>query len=234
MQYTFHRVAPSGQQVEAAWSGERLSGEVVGVRFVGGSYGRAFQIGTAGFHDFAAEQHLSDGTRRHLRVRGRELRVATSGDARTTVATLIGPRHELMTVFAGPAPTDHVLAGLFGALQVSDSTDGMVVRPGKHTLLQSYNEHVLLVAESHSALDVPAPGHAAALRPRSRGAASRHGEVWRRPIHAGRRTQQPHDYSYIVGTPRGIGEAMPGPSAKIGSQQLLDWVDSIDINWHAA
>lgn len=231
MRYSFSRLAPSGREVEASWDGERLSSEVVGVRFVGSSYGRGFQIGTTGFHDFAAEHQMTGTRHRRLRVRGRELRIATSGDRRTTIASLIGPRHELMTVFSGPAPTDRTLTGLFGVLRISDSTSGMVVQPERNTLLDAVGEHVLLVGESHSSLDIPVPAEARRMRPRSRGAGTTHGEVWRRQLHPGRAAKGAHDYAYIVGTPRGIGEAVAGPSSKISSRTLLDWVDSIDISW---
>lgn len=231
MRYTFSRVAPSGRDVQASWADERLSSEVSGVRFVGSSYGRGFQIGTTGFHDFAAENHLRAPSHRRLRVRGRELRIATAADKRTTIASLIGPRHELMTVFSGPAPTDHTLTGLFGVLRVSDSTSGMVVQPERNTLLEAVSEHVLLVGESHSSLDLPVPAEARRMKPRSKGADTAHGEVWRRPLHHGRRSRSAHDYAYIVGTRKGIGEAVAGPESKISSRTLLDWVDSIDIAW---
>src|ERR687895_568863 len=149
-------VAPSGGRVRVALSADRpISGVAAGVRFAGGSYGTGFQIGPRGYHEFVCTYVAPATTRERFLVHGREVVVAEGNDQQSSVATLIGAYHELMTVYAG----------------------GMVVRPRAATLLDTMAEQIAVVVRGRGVLSIPGPRQADALVPRHAGARTRHGEV---------------------------------------------------------
>ncbi|OXM65861.1 hypothetical protein [Amycolatopsis vastitatis] len=219
-------VAPSGDRVTVGLSAAApVSHVVAGVRFVGGSFGTGFQIGPRGYHDFACTYVAPAETRERLVVHGREVVVAEARDGQSSLATLIGTYHELMTVYAGPAPRrDRVLA-LFGSLRIEDHAGGMTVAPRAATLLDPANEHFVVVVKDHGALSIPAPSHAAGLLPRHAGARTRYGEVWK-SVYAGDAAR-----SFVLGCPAGVAEVHLADTAAKTERQRLDWLDEIDIAW---
>ncbi|MEV6824467.1 hypothetical protein [Amycolatopsis sp. NPDC051102] len=219
-------VAPGGDRVTVDLpAAEPVSHVVAGVRFVGGSFGTGFQIGPRGYHDFACTHVAPARTRDRLVVHGREVVVAEADDGQTSLATLIGTYHELMTVYAGPAPRrDRVLA-LFGSLRIEDHVGGMTVVPRAATLLDSANEHLVVVVRHHGSLSIPAPRHAAALLPRHAGAPTKHGEVWKAGYAAG------SGRSFILGCPAGVAEVHLADTPVKTDQDRLDWLDEIAVAW---
>ncbi|MDQ7803099.1 hypothetical protein Q5425_05125 [Amycolatopsis sp. A133] len=219
-------VAPSGDRLTVDLpAAAPVSHVVAGVRFVGGSYGTGFQIGPRGYHEFACTHVAPAGTRERLVVHGREVVVAEAHDGQSSVATLIGAYHELMTVYAGPAPRrDRVLA-LFGSLRIEDHVDGMTVVPRAATLLDPANEHFVIVVKDHGSLSVPAPRQAAAMIPRHAGARTQHGEVWK----AGYTKDSAR--SFLLGCPAGLAEVHLADTAAKTERDRLDWLDRIDIAW---
>ncbi|MEV7094843.1 hypothetical protein AB0M80_18595 [Amycolatopsis sp. NPDC051045] len=219
-------VAPGGDRVTVGLpAAAPVSHVVAGVRFVGGSFGTGFQIGPRGYHDFACTHVAPAETRERLVVHGREVVVAEAADGQSSVATLIGAYHELMTVYAGPAPRrDRVLA-LFGSLRIEDHVGGMTVVPRAATLLDSMNEHFVIVVKDHGSLSVPAPRHAAALIPRHAGARTKHGEVWKSGY------AKDSARSFVLGCPAGVAEVHLADTTAKTERQRLDWLDEIDIAW---
>jgi hypothetical protein len=219
-------VAPSGDRVTVGLpAAAPVSHVVAGVRFVGGSYGTGFQIGPRGYHDFACTHVAPAETRERLVVHGREVAVAEARDGQSSVATLFGAYHELMTVYAGPAPRrDRVLA-LFGSLRIEDHVDGMTVVPRAETLLDPMNEHFVVEVKDHGSLSIPAPRQAAALIPPHAGARTQHGEVWK----SGYAKESAH--SFVLGCPAGLAEVHLATTAAKTERERLDWLDGIDIAW---
>jgi hypothetical protein len=219
-------VAPGGDRVTVGLpAAAPVSHVVAGVRFVGGSYGTGFQIGPRGYHDFACTHVAPAETRERLVVHGREVAVAEARDGQSSVATLFGAYHELMTVYAGPAPRrDRVLA-LFGSLRIEDHVDGMTVVPRAETLLDPMNEHFVVVVKDHGSLSIPTPRQAAALIPRHAGARTRYGEVWK----AGYAKESVR--SFVLGCPAGLAEVHLATTAAKTERERLDWLDGIDIAW---
>jgi hypothetical protein len=188
------------------------------VRFVGGSYGTGFQIGPRGYHDFAARVVAPATQRDRLVVHGREVVVAEALDGRSSMATLLGEYHELMTVYAGPAPRPDRVRALFSSLRITDRVAGMVVRPRAATLLDTMTEQLTVVVRDRGSLCIPGQRQARDLVPRHAGARTRYGEVWKAP--------HPGGHQYVLGCPRGVAEAhVP--------DDRLDWLDGIDIAWRA-
>lgn len=73
--------APSGALVRVQWSDEaKLVDRIAGVRFVGSSYGRGFQIGTRGNHEFAVRHFVPASLKKRLVVRNREVLISEADD----------------------------------------------------------------------------------------------------------------------------------------------------------
>ncbi|WP_439382777.1 hypothetical protein [Amycolatopsis lexingtonensis] len=218
---TLRLTAPSGGRVTVGLSARApVSHVVAGIRFVGGSYGTGFQIGSRGYHDFACTRVAPARTRERLLVHGREVVVAEAADGQSSVATLLGDYHELMTVYAGPAPHRDRVVGLFGSLNIEDRVDGMVVTPRPATLLDPAGEHLVVVVRDHGSLSIPAPREAAALLPAHAGARTKHGEVW-----------QTNTRSFVLGCPAGVAEVHLADTAATTDQERLDWLDEVDVGW---
>jgi hypothetical protein len=215
-------VAPSGGRVRVRLpdEGRPVPSVATAVRFAGGSYGTGFQIGPRGYHRFATTVVSRARTTERMVVGGRELVVAEAVDGESSVATLIGEHHELMTVYAGPAPRRERVFALFDSLRVRDEPDGMSVRPRAATLLDLLSEQVMVAVRGRGAVCVPGRRQALALAPRHAGAATRFGEVWKVPRPGGT------GHSYLLGCPAGLAEVHL-------TAGTLDWLDGIEIAWEA-
>jgi hypothetical protein len=160
-------------------------------------------------------------TRDRFLVHGREVVVAEANDLQSSVATLIGTYHELMTVYAGPAPGRDRVSALFGSLEVTDHAGGLVVRPRSATLLDTMIEQLAVVVRGRGTVSIPGPRQAHSLVPRHAGAPTRFGEVWKVAYPGG-----DGKHSFILGCPAGLAEVhLTDPGA-------LDWLAELDIAWH--
>ena len=228
-------VAPSAAvvNVELAES-PRVTSVAAHVRFAGGAYGRGFQIGPRGYHDFACTYLVAANPVDRLVVHGREVVVSESLDKHTSVATLIGDYHELMTVFGGPAPRREKLVELFSTLEIADQVRGMVLRPKRETLLGTMSEHIALFAEGLGSLSIPGPAHAFGHQPRHQGARTRFGEVWRSPLPDVATAARLTDYTYTLGFPSAIAEVVfADADDNVTDAEKLDWLEQINVSWAA-
>jgi hypothetical protein len=198
-----------------------VSSIAAGVRFAGGSYGTGFQIGPRGYHNFAVNHVAPATTRDRFLVHGREVVVAEAHDQQSSVATLMGIHHELMTVYAGPAPSRDRVAALFGSLEITDHAAGMQVRPLAATLLDTMTEQIAVVVRDRGSLSIPGPRQALAMVPKHAGAPTRYGEVWKMSYPAGDR------YTFLLGCPSGLAEV------HLRDNGSLDWLSEIDIAWQS-
>jgi hypothetical protein len=228
-------VAPGGGRLTVELPEEPLVSSVAAsVRFAGGSYGTGFQIGPRGYHDFACTHVAPSTPLDRLLVHGREVVVAEARDRQSSVATLIGDYHELMTVYAGPAPRrDRVLA-LFGSLRVVDQVEGMVVRPAAATLLDTMSEHVVVVVRGRGSMSIPGPRQSLGLVPPHAGAPTKHGEVWKAPYPGAEGSARAADHSFVLGCAGGMAEVHLSGVDAAPESQLLDWLDEINVTWHTA
>ncbi|MEU6024988.1 hypothetical protein [Micromonospora sp. NPDC047134] len=169
-----------------------------------------------------------------LVVHGREVVVSESLDKHTSVATLIGDYHELMTVFGGPAPRREKLVELFSSLEIADQVRGMALRPRRETLLGTMSEHIAIFAEGLGSLSIPGPGHAAGHQPRHQGARTKFGEVWRSPLPGVASATQLTDYTYTLGFPSAMAEVVfADGDDKATDADKLSWLEQINISWAA-
>jgi hypothetical protein len=225
-------VAPSGGRVTVELPADPLVSSVVaGVRFAGGSYGTGFQIGPRGYHDVACTYVAPATLRERFLVHGREVVVAEARDRQSSVATLIGDYHELMTVYAGPAPERARVLSLFSSLRVVDHVDGMAVEPLSATLLDIVTEHVVVVVAGRGSLSIPGRRQTMALVPRHAGAPTRHGEVWKAPYPGAQGSTSAGEHSFILGCAAGMAEihlANPGAAPE---SDLLGWLNEINVAW---
>ncbi|MFB9908569.1 hypothetical protein [Allokutzneria oryzae] len=225
-------IAPSGGQVRVTLPETApVSSVVTGVRFAGGSYGTGFQIGPRGYHDFACTHVAPAKLRERLVVHGREVLVAEADNRESSVATLIGTYHELMTVFAGPAPKRDRVFALFNSLLITDHVGGMVVRPRSATLLDTMSEQVVVVVKDYGSMSIPGPNHASALAPKHAGAPTVHGEVWKAAYPGVTRSAKTSDHAFILGCARGVAEVHLTESAATTEQERLDWLNELNVSW---
>jgi hypothetical protein len=228
-------IAPSGNRVDVDLLAEpHVSSIASMVRFVGGSYGTGFQIGPRGYHDFACTHVAPAVQRERLLVHGREVVVAEAKDKQSSVATLIGTYHELMTVFAGPAPKSERVVALFSALQIEDHVDGMVVKPRSATLLDAAVETVVVVVKDRGTLSIPGPRQAAALAPKFAGARTKHGEVWKATQGEAGAPAETATQGYILGCAAGLAEVHLARAEVASEKTVLGWLDEVNVAWRPA
>jgi hypothetical protein len=231
----FELVAPSAAVVNIELADiPRVTSVAAQVRFAGGSYGRGFQIGPRGYHDFACTYLVAANPVDRFLVHGRELVVAESLDKGTSVATLLGDYHELMTVFGGPAPRREKLVELFSTLEITDQVRGMVLRPKRETLLGVMSEHISLFAEGLGAVSIPGPGDAFRQQPRHQGARTRFGEVWRAPLPGVATPAALTDYTFTLGFPSAVAEVVFVDDPEATDAERLAWLEQVNISWAAA
>jgi hypothetical protein len=226
-------LAPSGRRVTVVLSADApVSSVAAGVRFAGGSFGTGFQIGPRGYHDFACAHVAPAAQRERLLVHGREVVVAEANDKESSVATLMGTYHELMTVYAGPAPRRDRVFALFSSLQIEDHVGGMVIKPRSATLLDTMTEHLMVVVKDHGSVAIPGPRQALALVPKHAGARTKHGEVWKVPYPGAEGSTKASRHSFILGCTAGMAEVHLADTTATTESQRLSWLNEIDVAWH--
>jgi hypothetical protein len=228
-------VTPSGGRVRVELPADPpVASVAAGVRFAGGSFGTGFQIGPRGYHDFACTHVVPATPRQRLVVHGREVVVAEARDHGSSLATLIGTYHELMTVYAGPAPDRDRVFALFSSLRIEDRVGGMVVSPRSATMLDTMTEHLVVVVRDRGSLSIPAPRQAVELVPRHAGARTRHGEVWKAPYPGAEGSTRIGGYSFILGCAAGVAEVRLADTGTPDASEQLDWLDQINVAWQDA
>lgn len=224
--------APSGAWARVQWAdGSTLVDRIAGVRFAGSSYGRGFQIGTRGNHEFAVTHFVPASLKKRLVVRNREVLISEAHDKSSTIVSLIGTHHELMTVFSGPAPTDVALTGLFAVLDIDDQPEGMRVVPQSSTLLSVSSEHVLATVAGRGSVNVPSLDRGRALLPSSKGAPTASGEVWRTRIPGAAAASTVENYSYTMGFAKAVAEVHLDVADGVSESELLAWLDGLNVEW---
>jgi hypothetical protein len=228
-------VAPGGDSLALRLADDApVRAVATNVRFVGGAYSRAFQIGGRGYHEFVRKHVIKSEPTGRFVVKGRETVMATTADGNTTLVTLKERYHELMTVFTGPAPSRATLVGLFGTLEIKDHPRGLRVRPERFTSGDTALEQVAVAVADRGTVIVPGPRQAGQIVPKHRGKSTKHGEMWRTAMPGRGDSSRAQDYLYIVAGEKGAAEVRIDPSASMGADDLLDWVDGIDAAWTMA
>ncbi len=223
------RVSPGGAAYRITVDAPREALAIASsVRFSGGSYGRGFMMGGVGYHDFAIAHFVSAADTGEGIVHGRRLRVAATADGNTTIATLIGDFHELMTVWGGPAPRLSTIQELFGVLRVRDRVDGMLVRTRQSALLGQASEVVDITAIGCGSVTVQGPETFKSTLPAHAGLRGSHAEIWRYvlPDKSGSR---PSDFGYLLGFPSAVVEATL--SEELSDADAMEWLDGIDVEF---
>ncbi|HEX8305089.1 MAG TPA: hypothetical protein VF612_09435 [Jatrophihabitans sp.] len=205
------------------------------IRFAGSSYSRGFQVGGPNYHDNLQRDVMHDAklVGRLMTADRREVRVSRSEDEDTTIATLIGDHHEVMTVFPGPAPTNSRVLGVFDSVDIRDSAEGMTVRLRSGSMVSLFSETTVIICAGLADLSIAAASPSSL--PKWRGSATQHGQLWRnanRPDRAGLSAARRADY--LLAFPRALVELVPAPRG-VPDDVLLDWTDGLRIDWqHAA
>jgi hypothetical protein len=233
-------IAPSGARVEITMpEGRRIGTTATGVKFAGGSFGRGFNVGDRGYHQFAVTYVVPSTTVDRFPVNGREVVVAESDDGLTSTATLIGEYHELMTVFAGPRPDRSRLTALFGSLQVTDEVAGMTVHPLDATLLDVMSEEVMVVVDQIATVVMPGVQQLSSLIPGHGGTPTRYGQVWRFRSEGDERgtarsADGVRDFQFLFAGPAGAAQVDWQPETGVTDDELLGWLDGLNVAWRPA
>jgi hypothetical protein len=204
-------------------------------QFAGGSFSRLFQTGPRGYQETANRDLVPATVRDRFILQRREVVVATSSDGDVTTAGWLGPYHEALTVFTGPAPTRAAIMSVFEQFTFSDDVSGLKMTPSRLSGIDLATEGLTVLVLGRGYLSIPSPRDTRAFVPAHRGSPSQHGEVWRAPRapdgepSGAVSTRQPRDYLYILATARGAAQIdfLPGGS----DEQLFDWLDALDVAW---
>jgi len=231
---SLHLTAPSGSRVRIDLSADaRVSAVAATVRIAGGSFGTGLQIGPRGQHEFTARHVLPGRQRERMLVHGREVVIAEADDQQASFASFIGPYHELLTVYAGPAPKRARVFALFSSLEIRDTAGGMVVRPRPATLLGILSEFLVIMVEARGTLTVPGPKQVSALVPKHAGARVKNGEVWRSTYPGVTAATKASDYTYVLACAAGMAEVNLADTVGAVESQQLTWLNDINVAWLA-
>jgi len=238
MAQVLERRAPSGRRVRVSLPADPHVTSVSGhVRFAAPTFLWSFQTGPPGYFALANRELVPASIRARFILQGRELAVAVSDDTETTSVAWFGPYHEVMTVFGGPPPSQDTIVDLFEHFLFDDSPNGLRMTPVSLSGIDLLSETVAVAVLDRGWLTIPAPTQVSSFVPRHRGSPTRHGEVWRAPkTPDGEATSavtatRVRDYRYILATPGGAGQINFYRTAPVTDQQLLDWMEDIDIAW---
>jgi len=229
---------PSGRRLRVTLPDEPTVTSVSAhAQFAGGAYSRIFQMGALGFQDIANRQLVPATVRDRFVLQHREVVVATSDDGNVTTAAWRGPYHEAMTVFTGPAPPRPAIMSVFEQFNFDDDLAGLRMTPARLSGIDLVSEGVTVVVLGRGYLSIPAPDNARSIVPGHRGSRTEHGEVWRanrvpegEPTRA-IKAERARDYMYILATAKGAAQVDFFGDAAASDQQLLDWLDAIDVAW---
>jgi hypothetical protein len=230
--------APSGSRLRVTLPDEpSVTSVSTYAQFAGGAYSRLFQVGARGFQEIANRELVPATVVDRLALQRGEVVVATSADGDVSTAAWIGPYHEAMTVFTGPAPPREAILSVFAQFRFDDNVAGLRMTPSKHSGIDLVSEGLTVVVGDRGYLSIPEPRNTRSIVPSHRGSKTSYGEVWRASkVPEGEPTPVitspgPRDYLYILATARGAAQVDFFPEASATDQQLLDWLEAIDIAW---
>ncbi|GAA2841653.1 hypothetical protein [Crossiella cryophila] len=219
---------PSGREVTVGLPDQaRVTAVAAEVRFAGGVYSRGFQIGPRGYHEFACREVLPATPVDRFLGAGREIVVAATADRDTTVVSWLGPFHELLTVFSGPAPDRETLVALFAGLDLDDQPAGLRVR----AVVEQVLERITLTVHGRGTVTIPGPETARQVLPKHRGAATPGGELWRLALPGRTGSADARDYLFVLAGPRGAAEVQLSRDTVASTEELLDWVGGLNVAW---
>lgn len=108
----------------------------------------------------------------------------------------------------------------------------MRVVPHSSTLLSVSSEHLLATVGDRGSVNVPSLARARDLLPRTKGARTATGEVWRTLLPGVAPTAASvEQYSYTLGFARAVAEVHLDAVEGVTEPQLLGWLDGIDVEW---
>ncbi|MCO1581100.1 hypothetical protein M8C13_35645 [Crossiella sp. SN42] len=219
---------PSGRAVTVRLpDAARVTSVAAEVRFAGGVYSRGFQIGPRGYHEFACREVLPATAAHRFPAAGREVLASATADGDTTVVSWLGPFHELLTVFSGPAPSRETLLALFSGLDLDDRPEGLRVRAAVGQVL----ERITLTVHGRGTVTIPGPETARQVLPKHRGAATPGGELWRLALPGRKGSPDARDYLFVLAGLRGAAEVQLSRDTGASTDELLDWVAGLDVAW---
>ncbi|MDP4506852.1 hypothetical protein [Nonomuraea turcica] len=224
--------APSGRRLTVTLPDKSVvESRTVLARLAGSTITAGFQIGPTGFFEKFANYEQPTTVVDRFVLQNREVVVAASADGYLTVAGWRGPHHDVAVVFTGPAPQRSRLMEYFDTFTYNDDPTGVTIAIPSTVNADLFSETIGVVVQDRGQIVIPSATAAQGLVPRHRGTPSRHGEVWRTQKNPDAKGERVRDYMYLLGTPRGFAEITFFEHASVSDDDLLRWLDDIDVSW---
>ncbi|MGH3978700.1 MAG: hypothetical protein ACRDRZ_06830 [Pseudonocardiaceae bacterium] len=161
---------------------------------------------------------------------GGELLVARRRDPAEFRAAWRGRWFELHRSQAGPVPAADGIIRVFDALRLTDTPEGMLVRPRQPGRVHIEPFRVAKRLPGVGQLRIELPGRAEVTVPRFRGHRARHGEIWRRPL-VGGAAGRARAESLVLATPTAVAQLIPGPHDTPDADAALGFLEELNVTW---
>lgn len=236
----FRLRAPSGSVLTLGLPDDpRVSGITGTARFVGSKFARGLQIGPRGFQDVANQSIMPATVTDRFIVGGNEVRLAVGRDGLNASAALIGPYHEVMTIYSGPPPRIADVAEMFSQFAFEDAPEGMAIQPRSGTDLAMAAEGFAVFVDGRGSLSIPGVSRARDLIPPHAGTRTRFGELWRDGPLDDRPDQGARSWVYILGTATAAAEIVFTDRSEyhgvehpmVSDATLMAWLNELNPQW---
>ncbi|MQA26897.1 MAG: hypothetical protein GEU94_15875 [Micromonosporaceae bacterium] len=151
-----------------------------------------------------------------------------------SMAAWRGPWHGLLTGRTGPRPQVESYTRVFDALHLTDTRDGLLVRPrsARQVVFEPFT--VFKEIPGIGDLRIQRPHEAEVSLPTWRGARARDGEIWRKPFTDEGEVPRARPEVLILATPTAVVELIPGPEDTEDSAEAADFVAGLAVSWSPA
>lgn len=201
------------------------------VRTGGGRYG--LTVAEIGAFDWHVTYPMAGADVTSSSYAGGDLLLASRREPPEYRAAWRGRWFELHHRPAGPVPADAGIPRVFDALRVTDTPEGMLVRPRGAARASFEPFRIAKRLPGIGQLRIERPDRAASAVPRFRGHRARHGEIWRWPLEGGARGRA-RDELLLLATPTAVTQLIPGPRDTPDGDVALAFLEELAVTWEPA
>ena len=236
------RIVPSGESVVLSIPTEfGVHRWFANTKFVSQRGVRQFTIAPVGQWQRIQTELLPNARKTTWQRRGHDVAVFEAADRSNSCLTFVGPYHEAITWFGGPAPDSSGLNNLLGAFEFMDSPAGAVLRPRFERYVQAFGTMVV-GSGTDSLMMIRSANDGLSLLPEWAGRQLKNGELWRTtralsPEQAEKVIGTPMQWRYILANPTCVIDVMLQPHGrraevpKVRAENLVDVFDRFRADW---
>lgn len=151
-----------------------------------------------------------------------------------SMAAWRGRWHSLLTSRTGPKPAVETYSRLFGAFALTDTREGLLIRPRSPRKVELTSLLVYKEVPGIGDLRIERPHDTLVSVPSWRGATTRGGEMWRRPIANDGDVPRARSESLILATPTAVVELIAGPDDTPDETTATDFLADLVVSWTSA